>query len=648
MIKQAALTAPSATISHRHCPVETDSSWKKIMELHDTDVKTNPLWRELAVILSRARDMWKLIPLRQKLTLGAAAFIIAMGGASNTAIPLLMGKLVDTVKDGPGASGGVAGGGIMGAVVLYLALIGGAYLLREALQVARRYLVNDSCTRLDKHLFVTLVSHLLMTDRSVLASERIGTLHGRILRNVAGSIHFLRVGFLDFMPALMAGVFALAAVVSKAPWLALVMAAVVPVSMYITMRQVMSQKGVRVDLLKYREDLDGTVVEQLEGIDYIRTANKHNHETSRVERAAEALRSKELRHQFVMSLYGSSKALIEGLFHVTVLGIAVYLAATGRVSFGDILTLSMLFLGVMAPLAEVHRMIDEGHESSLLVAELLAMLSTPIDRCYETKETKEPALDHEQMIVVKDLAVDYALPDGARRRALEGVSLDIRRGEIIGIAGRSGCGKSTFLRALMRLVHVSNGQAVVGGVPLESVDCESFARILGYVGQSPFVFSSTVGENIAYERDGASAEQISEAARLACLDHEIHEFPGGFHATVSEKGQNLSGGQKQRLALARVFLKNPPILILDEATSALDTISEGRIQRWLASERGERTVILVAHRLSTLLQTDRILVFDEGRIAESGTYDELVARGGIFAELVNSANGHAPALAAVS
>jgi ATP-binding cassette subfamily B protein len=615
------------------------------MEQNDKEGQTNPLWRELAVILSRALDMWKLIPLHQKSTLGAATFVIALGGASNTAIPLLMGKLVDAVKEGPGVSGGVAGGGIMGAVALYLTLIGGAYLLREALQVARRYLVNDSCTRLDKHLFVTLVSHLLMTDRSALASEKIGTLHGRILRNVAGSIRFLRVGFLDFLPALMAGIFALAAAVSKAPWLAVVMAGIVPISMYITTRQLMSQKGVRVELLKYREDLDGTVVEQLEGIDYIRTANKHGHETSRVERAAEALRLKELRHQFVMSLYGSSKALIEGLFHVTVLGIAVYLAATGRVSFGDILTLSMLFLGVMAPLAEVHRMIDEGHESSLLVAELLEMLSTPIDRCYEAKETKEPALDHEQVIVVKDLAVDYALPTGGRRRALEGVSLDIRRGEIIGIAGRSGCGKSTFLRALMRLVHVSNGQAVVGGVPLESVDCESFARILGYVGQSPFVFSTTVEENIAYERDGASAEQISEAARLACLDQEIHEFPGGFRATVSEKGQNLSGGQKQRLALARVFLKNPPILILDEATSALDTISEGRIQSWLASARGDRTVILVAHRLSTLLYTDRILVFDEGRIAESGTYDDLVRRGGIFAELVNSANAHAPALA---
>ncbi len=615
------------------------------MEANDKDVTTPPLWRELLLIFSRARDMWKLVPRRQKLTLGAAVFIIALGGVSNTAIPLLMGKLVDTVKTVSDDAGRVA---IMRALAVYLGLIGGAYLLREAMQVGRRYLVEDSCTRLDKHLFVTLVSHLLMTDRSALGSEKIGTLHGRILRNVQGSIRFLRVGFLDFLPALMAGVFALAAVVSKAPWLALVMAAMVPVSMFITMRQLMSQKGVRVELLKSREDLDGTVVEQLEGIDYIRTANKHSHETGRVERAAEALRAKELRHQFVMSLYGSSKTLMEGLFHVAVLGIAVYLAVTGRISFGDILTLSMLFLGVMAPLAEVHRMIDEGHESSLLVAELLEMLATPIDRCYQMTETQQPALDHEHLIVVKDLAVDYSLPDGARRRALDGVSLAIRRGEIIGIAGRSGCGKSTFLRALMRLVHVSDGQADVGGVPLESVDCESFARILGYVGQAPFVFSSTVEENIAYERVGASRDEILEAARLACLEHEIQEFPGGIHATVSEKGQNLSGGQKQRLALARVFLKNPPILILDEATSALDTISEGQIQNWLASQRGNRTVILVAHRLSTLLHTDRILVFDEGRIVETGTYDELVERGGLFAELVNSANGHAPALAAVS
>jgi ATP-binding cassette subfamily B protein len=340
-----------------------------------------------------------------------------------------------------------------------------------------------------------------------------------------------------------------------------------------------------------------------------------------------------------MSLYGSGKALTEGLFHVLVLGVSVYFAATGRISIGDILTYSMLFVSVMAPLGEIHRVIDEGHESSLLVAELLQMLHEPIDPCYRlTSESNQPELnDGIPAIRVENLAVDYAMPKGGRRRAIEGVSLTIQRGEIIGIAGKSGCGKTTFLRALMRLVHASDGRAEVGGVPLESLACDSFAKTIGYVGQSPFVFSSTVGENISYERDGASLEEIRSAAQTACLDEEIMQIPGGFDAVISERGQNLSGGQRQRLALARVILKNPPILILDEATSALDTISEGRIQQWLESARGRQTVILVAHRLSTLLHTDRILVFNEGRIAETGTYAQLVEQGGVFSELVHSA-----------
>jgi ATP-binding cassette subfamily B protein len=322
---------------------------------------------------------------------------------------------------------------------------------------------------------------------------------------------------------------------------------------------------------------------------------------------------------------------------------AVYLASIGRISVGDILTFSMLFVSVMSPLAEVHRMIDEGHESSLLVGELLNMLNEPIDPCYRKAAKREPVLDDGQPIIrVENLAVDYNMPQGGRRRAIEGVSLEIHRGEIIGIAGKSGCGKSTLLRALMRLVHLSNGEALVGGVPLESLACERFAEILGYVGQSPFVFSSTVGENIAYERNGASLEEIRQAARTACLYEEIMQLPGGFNASIAERGQNLSGGQKQRMALARVILKNPPILILDEATSALDTISEGQIQQWLAGARGRQTVILVAHRLSTLLHTDRILVFHDGRVVETGPYHELVARGGVFTELVRSAEPGLP------
>jgi len=598
------------------------------------------LTSELRHIMRKARDLWKLIPRRPRWTLGSAVLLMAIAGASNTAIPLLLGRLVDSVRQSAVERGEPGAATLFETVFRWLVLIAAAYLLKEVLQVGRRYLVDDTCTRLEKHLLVRLVSHALMTDRASFSQEKIGTLHGRMMRNVTGSVRFLRIGFLDFLPALLTGTLAALAVFAKQPWLGLVTITVIPLSTYITLRQLMSQKGVRVALLRCREEMDGTVVEQLGGIDYIRAANKHRQETARVTRAAEMLRRKELRHHFVMSLYGATKSLIEGLFHVLVLGITVYLATKGRATVGDILTFSMLFSSVMSPLAEVHRMIDEGHETSLLVDELLKMLHEPLDPCYRIVAGGEPDLANGQPVIrVANLAVDYPLPRGGRRRAIEGISLEIKRGEIVGIAGKSGCGKSTFLRALMRLVHASDGQAELGGVPLESLPCETFARVLGYVGQSPFVFSSTVSENISYERDGASLDEIRQAAQIACLDQEIMETPEGFGALITERGQNLSGGQRQRLALARVILKRPPILILDEATSALDTISEGRIQQWLASERGSQTVILVAHRLSTLLHTDRILVFDDGRIVETGTYEELVEKGGVFAELVRSGTG---------
>src|SRR5262249_11841096 len=169
----------------------------------------------------------------------------------------------------------------------------------------------------------------------------------------------------------------------------------------------------------------------------------------------------------------------------------------------------------------------------------------------------------------------------------------------------------------------------------------NIGKLVGYVGQNPFIFAGSIAENIAYGSDKATDEEIRFAAELACVHQDILAMPGQYDARVAEHGQNLSGGQKQRIALARVFLKNPPILILDEATSALDNVSEQHVQQAISAASADRTVILVAHRLTTLLQTDRILVFDDGRVVESGTYAELVANCGVFAELVRSAEGPA-------
>jgi len=201
----------------------------------------------------------------------------------------------------------------------------------------------------------------------------------------------------------------------------------------------------------------------------------------------------------------------------------------------------------------------------------------------------------------------------------------------------------------LRLTHPAGGQACVGGVPLVDVSRESIGRLVGYVGQSPFVFSGTIAENIAYGTPGATPEAVRDAAHRACLHAEILAMPGGYDAPVAERGLNLSGGQRQRLALARVFLKNPPVLILDEGTSALDNISERHVQRAIDLARQDRTVILVAHRLSTLRDADRILVFEDGRVVEEGTYAELLRKGGVFAEMAlcgaGAADGQPPAAA---
>jgi ATP-binding cassette subfamily B protein len=594
------------------------------------------LREEVVATLRCAVAVWRLVPGRHRWALAAATAVMALTSACHIAIPLLLGRLIDQSQRG--LARGLGPAELRRLALWNLAALAGAYVVREFLNVARRRLVEGTCLRLEKETGVRLVSHLLRVDLAALTHQRLGALHGRIHRGVDGLLRFLRLAFLDFFPAVLTGAFALATTVYKQPPLGVVMAGVIPLALFLTAWQLLSQKGVRLALMRGRESLDATVVEQLGGLDYIRAADTHAREAARVEALAEERRAREARHSFQMSLFGSAKALNEAFFHVLVVGAAVYFAAGGAISFGDVWTLSLLFLGVMGPLSEVHRVVVEGHESSLQFGQLLELLAEPVDPSFDTSAAREPRVaPGAPLLVAEGVWAEYRTEAGESREALRGVSLTIRHGETVGIAGRSGGGKSTWLRVLLRLTHPSRGRVWLGGVPLESVSREALGRLVGYVGQSPFVFAGTVRDNIAYGSETATAEEIARAAEQACLHEEIVAIPGGYQAQVAERGQNLSGGQRQRLALARVFLKDPPVLILDEATSALDTHSERRVQQALEAARRDRTVILVAHRLSTLRHADRIVVFDEGRVVEVGTYHELVRRGGAFAELVRGA-----------
>ncbi len=593
---------------------------------------------EIRLIIRRGRQVWRLVPRKHKVGLGAAGGIMAATSLCNTAVALLLGKLVDTVLRSQNEGWSLGTSYTVTAEVL--GMIALAYVLRESLNVARRYLVENSCTRINRDMCVRVVNHLMKINLASLSKEKVGALHGRIYRSVEGFVRFLRLSFIDFVPAILTGTFALIAAVVKQPVIGLIMIGVIPTAVFLTIRQLISQKGVRMKLLRSCEDIDGAIVEQLGGIEYVRAANTYQQEVKRLARATEKRRFMEIRHHFQMSLFGCAKALNEGLFHIIVLAVAIFLVLRGGsgLTAGSVMTFSVLFLNVMTPLSEIHRVLDEGHESSIRIGDLLELLGEPLDPSFTLAKPGEPRLvPGEPAIVAKDLVVEYVTPQGQRVNAVDNLCLEIRHGETIGIAGRSGCGKSTFLKVLMRLLHPDGGAMWLGGTPLEEVSRADIGRLLGYVGQSPFVFAGTIAENIAYGNENAALEDIQRAAELAHLHDEIMEMPDGYGAAVMERGSNLSGGQRQRLAIARILLKQPPILILDEATSALDNISERAVQAALGLTNKDRTTILVAHRLSTLRDADRILVFDDGKIVEVGTYLDLVQQGGLFSELVMSA-----------
>jgi ATP-binding cassette subfamily B protein len=595
-------------------------------------------WRS---VMRRVRRIWPLVPAEERSALGFATFIMALTSGANTAVALFLGRLVDHVQHNTQHNN--LPGQFYGSTGAILGIIAGLYLLRELLNIVRRALVDRSVARLNRDMQLKLVGHVLRGDLVALSGEQLGSLHGKIVRNVSGFIRFIRLLFLDFLPAIAMGTFALLAAITKQWWLGGIMLGVVPLAFYLTLRQLRSQKGVRSSLMQDCEVIDGTVVEQLGGAEYIRVANTYNEEMLRLFQLAEMRRKREVRHHFEMSLYGFAKALNEGFFHILVLGLATYMAIHSQISFGDVLTFSVLFLNVMAPVNEIHRILDEGHEASLQVDNLLQMLEFPLDRSFATpkRDTSAPAIG-EPIIVANNVSVRYTMPDGQTKEVLNRLSLSIRHGETIGIAGRSGSGKSTWIKVLLRLLHVEPGQVFLAGRCLADVSRHEIANLVGYVGQSPFVFSGSIHDNIAYGNNGCEAADVRRAAQLANLHDEIMQMPGNYQFQVAERGQNLSGGQRQRLALARLLVRQPPLLILDEATSALDNISERHVQHTLGTARDNRTVLIIAHRLTTLKHCNRILVFSDGRICESGSYEELVARTGLFAELVRSGEAADP------
>jgi ATP-binding cassette subfamily B protein len=308
----------------------------------------------------------------------------------------------------------------------------------------------------------------------------------------------------------------------------------------------------------------------------------------------------------------------------------------GRAVLADLMTLGELtaFLAYVArleqPLMMLQRIIDWSSRALTAAERVFEVMDTPEDIQNAPDAVKMPEMAGR--VSFRDVHFGY---DRARE-VLHGIDLEVKAGEMIGLVGHSGAGKSTLINLLMRFYDPTQGRIEMDGVDLRKIDLEDFRRQVGVVLQESYLFPGSIRDNIAYGRPGATMEDVLAAAQAANAHAFIVNFPDGYDTYVGERGQRLSGGERQRIAIARAILHNPKVLILDEATASVDTETERMIQEAIETLVEGRTVFAIAHRLSTLRNADRLVVIDDGKIAEMGTHDELLALdGGIYRKLVD-------------
>lgn len=331
-------------------------------------------------------------------------------------------------------------------------------------------------------------------------------------------------------------------------------------------------------------------------------------------------------------LHGFLGPMIE-LLSVTGLGVFIwyggYAVMTGQMTAKAFFTFVMVIGYISNPvkkLSKVYNQIQHALAAS--------------DRIFELLEEKPDVKEPENPIVLENIKGEVQFDNvkfhyGNGPIVLDGVSLHAMPGEIVALVGPSGSGKTTMVSLIPRFYDPTSGRVLIDGVDLKELGTKTLRQQLGMVPQETILFRGTIEENIAYGRIGASHEDIIAAAKAANVHEFVSQLPDGYQTIVGERGATLSGGQRQRVAIARAILRNPKILILDEATSALDTASEALVQEALERLMQNRTTFVIAHRLSTIQRADRIVVLDRGKIAEVGTHQQLLAKGGIYTDLYN-------------
>ncbi len=411
-------------------------------------------------------------------------------------------------------------------------------------------------------------------------------------------------------------------------WLTLLIFALIPIMVIFAMRYSLKMRTAFKKSRNQLGEINSQVEDSLLGVRIVKSFANEDLEAEKFRKGNEGFLDVKKEAYKYMAGFQSTTRLFDGLMYIVVVVAGAIFMMKGHITPGDFMA---YLLYVVMLLATVRRIVE--------FTEQFQRGMTGIERFIEVMDEDVEIKDADDAIAVPKVKgnirfnhVSFHYKDDDEN-VLTDINLEINEGENIALVGPSGAGKTTLCNLILRFYDVTAGSILVDGIDIRNVTTHSLRSQIGMVQQDVYLFSGTVYDNIEYGRPGATREEIEKAAKLAGADKFIEELPEGYETYVGERGVKLSGGQKQRISIARVFLKNPPILILDEATSALDNESERLVQQSLEELTKGRTTVTIAHRLTTIKNATKILVLTEDGIEESGSHEELIAKGGLYSRL---------------
>ena len=508
-----------------------------------------------------------------------------------------------------------------------MAILFAAYLLRAWFQYLITIVGHRMGPLVEADMRRDVFTHMQSLSFSFFDRNRTGVLMTRVTSDLFEIVELAHHGPENILTCSVTLLGALIILLTVNVKLTLVLIVLLPLCVAFSVRQRLRMQDANKDVKIRTGEINAAIESGISGIRTSKAFAAEKAEDAKFDLANEAFKSSKVRYYRSMGLFNAGIEATVGIMQVAVVTAGGLLIMRGELDFVDLLTFTLYVSAFISPIRKLVQFM-----------EVYAQGSAGFDRFVELMRTNPEIQDAPDAKVLSDVKgeirfdhVSFSYKSGIP--VLNDINLTIAPGETFALVGSTGGGKTTICHLIPRFYDVTSGAVLVDGQDVRTLTQESLRQNIGIIQQDVFLFAGTIMENIRYGRPSATDREVIQAAICAEIHEDILHMPDGYQSFVGERGVVLSGGQKQRISIARVFLKNPPILILDEATSALDSVTEQRIQRSIDRLSEGKTVVVIAHRLSTVRNADRIAVVDAQHIVEQGTRKELLARDGAYAAL---------------